>query len=291
MPTGVQLTSMSAVIECRTPQSTALHLRRLARSSARSKVRLLTTTRAPRLTRPKAIARAAPLGQQTRTFQHNAVIAAATTKRGHSKLTGAQIRLLQTLAPDLPEASINLAIDATIGKWFGFEAPSWLSDPSWSKPGMILMGLWGAGGGMILWLAGLQGIPNQLYEAANIDGANVLRRFWHVTLPMLTPYIFFSLVMGVIGVPAETPGHAEDVGLVAHDQQGEGVPARHRRQAIPVEIASGGHQPREIRIRGLLAPGPPAFRILSTRPALQDLRFPAHRSLISPEGSVIPTAK
>jgi multiple sugar transport system permease protein len=61
------------------------------------------------------------------------------------------------------------------------------------------MGLWGAGGGMIIWLAGLKGIPRHLYEAAEIDGAGPLRRFFHVTLPMLTPYIFFNLIIGVIG--------------------------------------------------------------------------------------------
>ncbi len=80
--------------------------------------------------------------------------------------------------------------------------PRWLDSPSWflgSKAAMILMGLWGAGGGMILWLAGLKGIQRQLYEAAEMDGAGVFRRFIHITMPMLTPYIFFNLIMGVIG--------------------------------------------------------------------------------------------
>lgn len=99
-----------------------------------------------------------------------------------------------------PEGLINAGLNATIGNWFGITAPAWLQDPNWSKPAMVLMGLWGAGGGMILWLAGLQGIPQQLYEAAAIDGAGPIRRFWSITLPMLTPYIFFSLIVGVIGV-------------------------------------------------------------------------------------------
>ncbi|MBN1351070.1 extracellular solute-binding protein [candidate division KSB1 bacterium] len=99
-----------------------------------------------------------------------------------------------------PDGLINAALNATIGNWFGVAAPSWLQDPNWSKPAMILMGIWGAGGGMILWLAGLQGIPSQLYEAAEIDGAGPVRRFWSITLPMLTPYIFFSLIVGIIGV-------------------------------------------------------------------------------------------
>jgi multiple sugar transport system permease protein len=77
--------------------------------------------------------------------------------------------------------------------------PPWLTDPGWAKPSIILMGLWGAGSGMIIWLAGLQGIPESLYEAARIDGAGVWRCFRHVTLPMLSPYIFFNLIMGVIG--------------------------------------------------------------------------------------------
>ncbi|HIJ65394.1 MAG TPA: extracellular solute-binding protein [Candidatus Hydrogenedentes bacterium] len=78
--------------------------------------------------------------------------------------------------------------------------PSWLGDARWSKPAIVIMGIWGAGGGMILWLAGLQGIPKQLYEAASIDGAGRLRQFRSITLPMLTPYVFFALVTGVIGV-------------------------------------------------------------------------------------------
>jgi len=91
-------------------------------------------------------------------------------------------------------------INDTLERWLGIHGPAWLADPNWSKPAMVLMGLWGAGGGMILWLAGLQGIPQQLYEAASIDGAGPFQRFFSVTLPMLTPYIFFSLVVGVIGV-------------------------------------------------------------------------------------------
>lgn len=78
--------------------------------------------------------------------------------------------------------------------------PSWLQDKNWAKPALIIHGLWGAGAGMIIWLAGLKSIPTQLHEAAAIDGAGGGRRFLHVTLPMLSPYIFFNLVMGMIGV-------------------------------------------------------------------------------------------
>ena len=62
------------------------------------------------------------------------------------------------------------------------------------------MGLWGVGGGMIIWLAGLKEIPESLYEAARIDGAGPCQRFRHITLPLLTPYIFFHFIMGMIGV-------------------------------------------------------------------------------------------
>jgi multiple sugar transport system permease protein len=80
----------------------------------------------------------------------------------------------------------------------GLEGPGWLQNASWSKPSLILMGLWSAGGGMLIWLAGLKGIPEQLYEAASVDGASAWQKFRHVTIPQLTPYIFFNLIMGFI---------------------------------------------------------------------------------------------
>jgi len=95
---------------------------------------------------------------------------------------------------------VNAAWKATLSHWFNVATPGWLTSEIWAKPGLIFMGLWGAGGGMILWLAGLQGVPQHLYEAADIDGANWWSRFWNVTLPMLTPYLFFNLIMGTIGV-------------------------------------------------------------------------------------------
>ncbi|MBA3709849.1 MAG: extracellular solute-binding protein [Planctomycetes bacterium] len=80
-----------------------------------------------------------------------------------------------------------------------FSPPGWLTDKAWAKPSLILMSLWSAGGGMIIWLAGLQAIPQQLYEAASIDGASAWQRFRHITVPMLSPYILFNLIVGVIG--------------------------------------------------------------------------------------------
>ncbi len=81
----------------------------------------------------------------------------------------------------------------------GIQGPIWLQDPKWSKPALILMGVWSSGGSMIIWLAGLKTIPVQLYEAAEIDGAGPIRKFFYITLPMLSPYILFNLIMGFIG--------------------------------------------------------------------------------------------
>lgn len=81
----------------------------------------------------------------------------------------------------------------------GLKSPNWFDDPNWSRPALILMMLWGVGASMIIWLAGLKGIPRHLYEAASIDGCNKIQSFFNVTIPMLTPYIFFNLIMGIIG--------------------------------------------------------------------------------------------
>lgn len=81
----------------------------------------------------------------------------------------------------------------------GLPGPGWLVDPAWSKPAFILMSLWGVGGTAVIFLAGLQGVPVSLYEAALIDGANPWQKFRYVTVPMMTPVIFFNLVMGLIG--------------------------------------------------------------------------------------------
>ncbi len=81
----------------------------------------------------------------------------------------------------------------------GIDGPNWLQSPKTSKWSLILMGLWGAGGGMIIWIAGIKAISTSYYEAASIDGATSLQQFRNITLPMLTPYIFFNLIMGLIG--------------------------------------------------------------------------------------------
>ena len=81
---------------------------------------------------------------------------------------------------------------------FGVKGPAWLQDTRWAFWSLVFMSLWGVGGSMIIYLAGLKDIPEHLYEAARIDGASAWQRTRHVTLPMLTPVIFFNLVMGVI---------------------------------------------------------------------------------------------
>lgn len=81
----------------------------------------------------------------------------------------------------------------------GIPGPAWLIDPLWVKPAIILLNVWASGAATVLLLAAMKGIPKELYEAAEIDGAGPFRQFWSVTFPMLTPIIFFNLVMGLIG--------------------------------------------------------------------------------------------
>jgi multiple sugar transport system permease protein len=88
---------------------------------------------------------------------------------------------------------INVGLHA-----IGIQGPAWLGDPSWALPALIIMSFWGIGAGMVINLAGLQGIPTELYEAASIDGANSWQRFLNVTLPLLSPVLFFSMVVGII---------------------------------------------------------------------------------------------
>lgn len=82
---------------------------------------------------------------------------------------------------------------------FGLPGPPWLTSEVWSKPAFVLMSLWGIGSTAIIFLAALQDVPQHLYEAAEIDGANIFQRARYVTIPLLTPAIFFNLIMGVIG--------------------------------------------------------------------------------------------
>ena len=97
---------------------------------------------------------------------------------------------------------MNYAIERT-GASLGLKltGPPWLSDTSWAKPALMLMGFWTLVGGMnmLYYLAALQGIPRELYEAAEIDGSNAWQTFWTVTWPMISPATFFILTMSIIG--------------------------------------------------------------------------------------------
>ncbi len=81
----------------------------------------------------------------------------------------------------------------------GLAMPGLLDSPSWALGSLVLVSLWFVGSPMVIYLAGLQDIPEQLYEAAMLDGANSLRRFWHVTLPGLSPVILFNVIINIIG--------------------------------------------------------------------------------------------
>jgi multiple sugar transport system permease protein len=82
----------------------------------------------------------------------------------------------------------------------GLPTPGWLVEPEWTIPTLALVAFWtGLGSTMLIFLAGLQGVPTHLYEAAALDGASAWRRLWNVTIPMMSPIIFFNLVLGVIG--------------------------------------------------------------------------------------------
>lgn len=107
------------------------------------------------------------------------------------------------LISDPNKGLVNSVWARTLQPWLGAGLPGWLSVAEWAKPAIITMGLWGAGGGMILWLAGLKGVPRSLYEAADIDGASPWRSFWSVTLPSISPLVFFNVVTGFIGAIQE----------------------------------------------------------------------------------------
>lgn len=83
----------------------------------------------------------------------------------------------------------------------GISGPGWLTSRTWAIPSLIMISLWSSigGGRMIIFLAGLQGVPKELHESAQIDGATAIHRFLHVTLPMISPVILFNLLLGIIG--------------------------------------------------------------------------------------------
>ena len=88
---------------------------------------------------------------------------------------------------------LNVMLDGV-----GVQGPNWLGSTKWALPSLVLVGLWGFGGTMLVFLAGLQGVPGELYEAVEVDGGNAWHKFRNVTLPMLSPVILFNLVIGLI---------------------------------------------------------------------------------------------
>ncbi len=83
--------------------------------------------------------------------------------------------------------------------WFGIEGPQWLADEKWTKPSLVLMSLWGIGNTVVIYLAALQDVPRTLYESAEIDGATAWAKLWNITIPSISPVIYFNLIMGIIG--------------------------------------------------------------------------------------------
>ncbi|MGB9682926.1 MAG: carbohydrate ABC transporter permease [bacterium] len=112
-----------------------------------------------------------------------------------SVLSGVAVALLWSWVFNRDFGVLNYLLD----RIFGIIGPNWLGTEEWVIPALAIMALWGVGGGMVIFLAGLQGIPTQLYEAAEIDGANSWQEFWKITIPLLTPTIFYQLIIGIIG--------------------------------------------------------------------------------------------
>lgn len=110
-----------------------------------------------------------------------------------SVTAGVAISIVWTYVYDPEYGLMNYVLS-----WFGIQGPAWLGSPEWAMPALIIMSFWQLGVPMLIFLAGLQNIPTHLYEAAALDGAGVIQRVRYVTIPLLTPLIFFNLVMGVI---------------------------------------------------------------------------------------------
>jgi multiple sugar transport system permease protein len=84
-------------------------------------------------------------------------------------------------------------------RWLGVaDPPRWFSDPFWAIPALNLLGIWGVGNAMLILLASLQGVPTELYEAATVDGANAVTKFFKITIPMISPVIFYNVTLGII---------------------------------------------------------------------------------------------
>lgn len=116
------------------------------------------------------------------------------------------IFFLPSLVPTIPLAVLWLwvfngdhGILNEILKLVHISGPNWLGSTTWSKPALSLLAVWGSGNAMVIYLAGLQDVPQELYEAADLDGGSWWTKTRHVTLPMVSPVILFNLIMGIIG--------------------------------------------------------------------------------------------
>lgn len=92
----------------------------------------------------------------------------------------------------------NYGIANMILGWFGISGPNWLSDPNWVLPSYLLIAIWGAGGGILTYIVGLKDIPNDLYDSARIDGAGFWSRLTRITIPLMTPVLYYNLIMGIV---------------------------------------------------------------------------------------------
>ena len=113
---------------------------------------------------------------------------------------------IPSLVPAIPMAVLwNWLLNGDFGivnemiSKFGIHAPNWLGDPTWTKPSLVVMGTWGIGNTMLIYLASLQDVPTSLVEAADLDGASAWQKTKNVTIPMISPVILFNSVMGLIG--------------------------------------------------------------------------------------------
>lgn len=111
-----------------------------------------------------------------------------------SVLSGVAVIVLWVLVLSPEYGLINSLL-----KNIGIQGPNWLGDPKIALYSLVMMSLWGVGSSMLIYLAGLQGISSELYDAAKVDGANDTQQFFNVTIPMMSPVIFFNLVLGIIG--------------------------------------------------------------------------------------------
>jgi multiple sugar transport system permease protein len=116
------------------------------------------------------------------------------------------IYFLPSLIPVVASAMVwlwllngNFGILNHMLEWFHIKGPQWITDEKWTKPSLILMSIWACGNTMVIYLAALQDVPRALYESAEIDGAGAWVKFYHVTVPMISPVIYFNLIMGIIG--------------------------------------------------------------------------------------------